>query len=69
MGYFYTSKAYKLWDVNAKKIVDGQDVLFDETPLANPTSNGEGQIIIEIIHKITNLSQIARSSTRFEGHA
>jgi hypothetical protein len=42
MDCSYTSKAYKLWDVNAKKIVESQDVLFDETPVANPTSNGEG---------------------------
>jgi hypothetical protein len=42
MGYFYTSKAYMLWDINAKKIMESQDVLFDETPVTNPTSNGEG---------------------------
>jgi hypothetical protein len=42
MGYSYTSKAYRLWDVNAKKIVERQDVLFDETHVVNPTSNGEG---------------------------
>jgi hypothetical protein len=42
MSYYYTSKAYRLWDVNAKKIVESQDVMFDETFVANPTSNGEG---------------------------
>jgi len=69
MGYSYTSKAYMLWDVNAKKIVESQDVLFDETPIVNPTSNGESRIVIEIIHQITNIGQIAISNTRFEGHA
>ncbi len=69
MGYYYTIKAYMLWDVNAKKIVESQDVLFDETPVTNPKSNGVGQIIKEIIHQITNLGQISVSSIGFEGHA
>jgi hypothetical protein len=45
-------------------------VLFDETFILNPTSNGEGRIIKGIIHQTTNLGQqIARANTGFEGHA
>jgi len=45
-------------------------VLFDETFILNPTSNGEGQIVKGIIHQTTNLGQqIIGSNTKFEGHA
>jgi hypothetical protein len=49
--------------------VESQDVMFDETFVANPTSNGEGWIVKKNIHQITNLGQIVGSNIGFERHA
>jgi hypothetical protein len=48
--------------------VESQDVLFDETFVVNPTSNGEGWIVKKNIHQITNLGQIVGSNIGFERH-
>ncbi len=44
-----------LWDVDSKKIMESWDMLFDETFITIPTSNGDGQIIKEIIDKTIDL--------------
>ena len=66
MGYSDTSKAYRLWDINSRKIVESRDVLFDETPIQNLASNGEGRVVQDILD-IANLGQIAPLEQRVVG--
>jgi len=54
-----------LWDVDSTKIMENQDMLFDETFIMNPTWNGNGQIIKKIIDKTIDLGQIIGSNVGF----
>ena len=66
MGYSDTNKAYRLWDINSRKIVEIRDVLFDETPMQNPASNGKGRVVQNILD-VANLGQIAPLEQRVVG--
>ena len=66
MGYSDTSKTYRLWDINSRKIVESRDVLFDETPVQNPASNGEDRVVQDILD-VANLGQIAPLEQRAVG--
>ena len=58
IGYSDTSKAYRLWDINSRKIVENIDVLFDEMRVQNLASNDEGRIVQDILD-IAKLDQIS----------
>lgn len=41
MGYSETSKAYRIWDIDSRKIVEARDVLFNEDSVTNSASHNE----------------------------
>jgi hypothetical protein len=61
MGYSETSKAYCIWDVD-HKITKSRDVIFNEQPVPNPTSNGTGRQIEDLPANLVPLGSITEDN-------
>jgi hypothetical protein len=58
MGYSETNKAYRIWDITDRKIIESKDVLFNEQPASNPASNGIGRQVEELTENLAYFGSI-----------
>jgi hypothetical protein len=61
MGYSDRSKAYRIWDVADRKIVESRNIMFNESHVADPASNGVGRTVADFRDDFAPLGSIEGS--------
>jgi hypothetical protein len=62
MGYSDSSKAYRIWDVAARKIAESRDILFNESLVPDPASNGIGRTVAELSTSFAPLGTLTENT-------
>jgi transposase InsO family protein len=63
MGYSACSKAYRIWDVADRKIIESRDVLFNEACISDPALNGIGRTVADFTSSFTPLGNLEECTT------